>query len=183
MRDFARTGFVLRQAPRPLRLVYAAFLALVAPGVLTQVVFQVGRVGLTPSAITAYYRGDDTGTVLSFGKTAAQLLEVTHAHAFTMSVVFLILAHLYAACPGPARLRGLVVGATFVGMLGDLTGPWLVRYGSPWCAWLMLVSWVALDAGAATMLLTSGWECLGYGPCGKTSGLGGGGAMRPPSGV
>jgi len=183
MRDFGRTGFVLRQAPRPLRLAYAGFLGLLAPGLLTQVAFQVGRVGLTPSAITAYYRGDDTGAVLAFGKTAAQLLELTHAHAFTMSVVFLILTHLYVACPGPARVRGIVIGATFGGMLGDLAGPWLVRYASPRFSWLLLVAWIALDAGAITMLLTSGWECLGYGPWGKTSGLGGGGEMRPPSGV
>jgi hypothetical protein len=161
MRDFGRTGFVLRQAPLPLRLAYAGFLALVAPGLITQIAFQVGRVGLSPAAIAAYYRGDETGAVLAFGKTAAQLLEITHAHAFTMSVVFLILAHLYVACPTPARVRGVVIGATFAGMLGDLAGPWLVRYGAPWFSWGLLLAWIALDVSAATMLLTSGWECLG----------------------
>jgi hypothetical protein len=161
MRDFGRSGFVLRQAPRPLRLVYAGFLALVAPGLVTQVAFQAGRVGLAPSAIATYYRGDDTGTVLAFGKTAAQLLELTHAHAFTMSVVFLILAHLYAACPGPLRWRAGVIAVTFAGMLGDLVGPWLVRYGAAGFAWGLLLAWIALDVGAATMLVTSGWECLG----------------------
>jgi hypothetical protein len=64
----------------------------VAIGFATQLGFQVGRIGFSPEAIAAYYRGGESGGVMTFPKTFGQLLEVSHAHAFTMAVIFLILA-------------------------------------------------------------------------------------------
>ena len=97
MREFGKGGFSLRRAPAPLRLVYAGFLVLLAPGLLSQLAFHVGRIGLTPAAVATYYRGGEEGEVMVFPKTFGQILELTHAHAFTMSVVFLILAHLFVS--------------------------------------------------------------------------------------
>src|SRR4029453_14871139 len=127
--------------PAPLRLVYAGFLALLAPGVLSQLAFHVGRIGLTPTAVATYYRGGEQGEVMVFPKTFGQLLELTHAHAFTMSVVFLILAHLFVSPPVSDRSKGGALVATFLGLFGDLTAPWLVRYGAAWCAWIALAAW------------------------------------------
>src|SRR5215831_63480 len=106
MREFGKGQFSLRDAPRPLRLIYAGFLLLAGLGLLTQVAFQVGRIGLTPHAIASYYRGSE-GTeggerdVMTFAKTFGQLVEVTHAHAFVMAVVFLIVAHLFVSTSIP----------------------------------------------------------------------------------
>src|SRR5690348_12018195 len=81
MREFGKGGFSLRSAPRRLRFVYAGFLVLTAIGFATQFGFEIGRIGLTPAAIATFYRGSESGDVMIFPKTAAQLLEVTHAHA------------------------------------------------------------------------------------------------------
>src|SRR4029453_7380870 len=105
VREFGKGGFSLRHAPAPLRLVYAGFLALLAPGVLSQLAFHVGRIGLTPTAVATYYRGGEQGEVMAFPKPAGQLLELTHAHAFTMSVVFLILAHLFVSTSVSDRFK------------------------------------------------------------------------------
>ena len=159
MRQFASPGFTLRQAPRRLRLVYAAFLLLTAIGLTTQIGFQVGRIGVTPRAIARYYRGDETGEVMAFPKTFGQLLEVTHAHAFVMALIFLVLAHLVAATPMPSGCQHAVVAITFAGLIGDLIAPWLTRYvAAPW-AWLALVAWALQGAGLAVMVAVSGWEC------------------------
>src|SRR5262249_53061644 len=85
VREFAQSQFSLRDAPQALRMIYAGFLLLAAIGLATQVGFQAGRIGLRPTAIARYYRGDDAGLVMAFPKTFGQMLEVTHAHAFFMA--------------------------------------------------------------------------------------------------
>jgi len=160
MREFAKGQFRLGQAPRALRLIYAGFLLLAAIGFLTQVGFEVGRIGVTPAAIAAYYRGGESGGVMSFPKTFGQLLEVSHAHAFVMAVIFLILAHLFAATGAPPALKAAVLAVAFAGLLGDLVAPWLTRYVSPGGAWIALASWIAAGAGNAMLIAVSAWECL-----------------------
>jgi hypothetical protein len=161
MREFGKAGFSLKRAPAPLRLVYGGFLALTAIGFASQLAFQVGRIGLSPAAIATYYRGSDTGELMVFPKNFGQLLEVTHAHAFVMGIVFLILAHLFASTSVPQRLKAIVLAVAFAGTAGDLVFPWLVRYGAAWCAWLLLAAWTAQGLGNVVLLGISGWECLG----------------------
>ncbi len=163
MREFAKGQFSLKDAPRPLRLIYAAFLVLAGLGFLTQLGFQVGRIGFTPQAIATYYRGDESGDVMAFPKTLGQLLEVTHAHAFMMAVVFLILAHLFVATSTPQRIKTIVLAVAFAGTVANLVSPWLVRYGAGWCAWIALASWIGQSVGNLALMAASGWECLGAG--------------------
>ena len=163
MREFAKGPFSLKRAPAPLRLIYGAFLCLVAIGFASQLAFQIGRIGISPWAIATYYRGSDATEVMVFPKTFGQLLEVTHAHAFVMAVVFLILAHLFVSTSIPERIKTVVLVVAFAGTTGDLVFPWLVRYGAPWCAWLLLAAWMAQGAGNFALLGVSGWECLGLG--------------------
>lgn len=161
MREFAKGLFKLRSAPRSLRLVYGAFLILAGLGFLTQLGFQLGRIGITPLAVAIYYRGDERGVVMAFPKSFGQMLEITHAHAFMMAVVFLILAHLFASTSGSPQFKGIVLGLTFAGTLGDLLAPWLIRYSAAWWAWFGLAAWIAQGAGNLVLVAVSGWECLG----------------------
>jgi len=162
VREFAKSSFTLREAPRPLRLIYSGFLLLVAIGMLTQIVFEIGRIGVAPQSISLYYRGGDVGNTMTFPKAFGQLLEITHAHAFVMGVVFLILAHLFASTSWPPTFKTFVLLITFAGILGGLAGPWLVRYVAPGWAWLLLASWVANGLGMGVLVVASGWECVAF---------------------
>jgi hypothetical protein len=161
MREFGRAAFSIGDAPRPLRLIYGAFLVLIGPGFLTQMGVQIGRIGVTPHAIAVYYRGSEAGDVMAFPKTFGQLLEVTHAHAFVMGIVFLILAHLFIATSASNRFKAIVLAGTFVGTLGDLAAPWLVRYGAAGWAWLALAAWGLQATGNVLLIVVSGWDCVG----------------------
>ncbi len=161
MREFAKGQFRLREAPWLLRLIYGAFLILAGLGFLSQLGFEIGRIGITPHAIARYYRGGESADVMAFPKTFGQLLEVSHVHAFMMAVVFLILAHLFVSAAGPPVFKTSVLAVTFGGMLGDLLTPWLIRYGAAWCVWIELTSWAALWVGSAILILVSAWECFG----------------------
>jgi hypothetical protein len=160
MRQFASGQFRLRDAPRSLRLAYAGFLLLTAIGLVTQIGFQAWRIGPSPTGIATYYRGGEAGETMAFPKPFAHLLEVTHAHAFMMAVIFLVLAHLFAgASMIDPRTKGAVIVMTFTGMLGDLAAPWLVRYGAAAFAWLQLGCWILLGLAAEVMVGVSFWEC------------------------
>jgi hypothetical protein len=164
MRQFASTQFRLRTAPVWLRLVYAGFLCITAVGLLTQAGFQAERLGWAPAQIARYYRGGETVEGMSFPKPLGHLVEVTHAHAFMMAVIFLVLAHLFAASSVSPRLKGVTICAVFAGMLGDLVAPWLIRYAWAGFAWLLIASWIALWAGGLAMIGVSLWECLASTP-------------------
>ena len=112
---------------------------------------------------------------MAFPKTFGQLLEVTHAHAFTMALVLLVLAHLFVATGVSARTKGTAVAWAFAGTCGGLATPWAVRYVSGGFAMRVLLSRLAQAAATWTMLAVSAYECLGRGRTGQEGGGGEGG--------
>jgi hypothetical protein len=164
MRQFASGQFKLREASGLVRSVYAGFLLLTAIGLSTQIGFQAWRIGMSPAAIATYYRGGEAGEAMAFPKPFGHLLEVTHAHAFMMAVIFLVLAHLFVATSLGSRPKIVTLLVTFAGISGDLIGPWLVRYVAAGLAWVQLGAWLALWFGGAVMVGTSLWECLALAP-------------------
>jgi hypothetical protein len=160
VRDFARGAFSLRAAPRDVRLVYGGFLVLAVVGFATEFAVACGRIGVTPTAVATYYRGGEAGPVMVFPKTFAQLLDITHAHAFVMGLVFLVLAHLFLATRVSSRVKATVLVVVFSGTAADLLGPWLVRYGAPSLAWVVLGAWAFQAVGYSALFALTGWECL-----------------------
>ncbi len=77
-----------------------------------------------------------------------------------MAIVFLILAHLFASTATTPTFKGIILAVVFVGLLGDLLAPWLIRYVTASCSWIALVSWIAQGIGNAVLVGVSGWECL-----------------------
>lgn len=142
MKAFAATGYLLRNARVEVRMTYTAFLVLTGLGLLTMAGFQLLHVGPTPAHVAAYYRGGERAGAMLFGKTARQLLELTHFHAFSMAIVYLVMAHLLIATGASDRTKRVAVVAGAAGLAGDVAGPWLVRYVAPGFAWLLLASWI-----------------------------------------
>ena len=142
MRAFANAGYQLRNARLEVRLVYSGFLALVAIGLATMAAMQWTHIGPWPAQIAAYYRGGERAGAMMFPKTFRELIEMTHFHAFIMGTVYLIMAHLLIATSVSDRVKRWAIVGGFCGLLGDLTGVWLVRYVSAHFAWWQLASWI-----------------------------------------
>jgi len=152
VRGFVTPGYLLRHARPEVRLVYTGFLALTVLGFVTVAVFQVAYVGPTPERIAGYYRGGQRGNAMTFAKTPRELLEVTHFHAFIMSVVYLVLAHLLLATAASTRAKRLGIVAGFVGLTGDIVSVWLIRYVSAAFVWVQLASWAGQWVGYWTFV-------------------------------
>jgi hypothetical protein len=153
MKNFATPSFRLRDASFEIRLVYTLFLLLILGGLATTWFFQFQRIGVSYERVVAYYLGGEIGGQIFFAKNLNALLEETHFHAFSMSVVFLILAHLFMATSLSKRVKLFFILTTFFSNIFDMGGSWLTRLLSPTFAYLLICSWVGLWLGYSGMIL------------------------------
>jgi hypothetical protein len=164
VRAFSNSGYLLGNARLEVRLVYTGFLVLVSIGLVTMAIAQVGHYGLTPSAVAIALRGGDHDGVMVFEKTFRELTELTHFHAFSMGVVYLILAHLVVATRAPGWVKQWSIVLGFVGLTGDIVGLWMVRYVSARCAWLLLAAWMAEWVAFVAFVMFPVWDMWILGP-------------------
>jgi hypothetical protein len=139
MRQFAAKGFRLGSSNTDLKLTYAFFLGFTFLGLVSLAALSLGRIGISPAAIATYYRGSDSEMKLP--KEFWQLMEVSHFHLFTEPTVILILTHLSFATGLVRKHRVLLCVGAYGGSALEISGPWLVRYGSAGCAYLLLLGW------------------------------------------
>lgn len=158
MKNFGYASFRLQDSSFETRLVYSLFLAFVLDGLVTTWVFQFHRIGLSYEGIAAYYLGGQINGQISFAKNFNVLLEETHFHAFMMSVIFLILSHLFIATSLRRGLKLAIILLTFFSQTLDMGAVWLVRYASPRYAYLLMISWIGLWAGYLAMILIPVYE-------------------------
>jgi uncharacterized membrane protein YagU involved in acid resistance len=93
-----------------------------------------------------------------FPKNTTALLEETHFHTFMMSVVFLILAHLFLATSLGQGAKLFFISTTFLSHMIDMGSTWLIRLYSPIFAYFLLASWIGLWIGYGGMLLIPLYE-------------------------
>jgi len=115
-------------------------------------------VGVRPAAIAAHYLGGEIGAEMALPKPAGALMEVAHFHALILAVVFLILAHLFAATGFSPRAKRAWVGLALASSATDLVGPWLVRYAGGGCAALLVAAWAGLWASYGALIVGALWE-------------------------
>ena len=154
MHVFIKSGYRLARTSLETKIAYSGFLGLMLPGIASMVALSV-RVGLTPHAIAAYYRGGDGE--LSFPKEFGQLMETAHFHIFSLPIVLLVLTHLLFATGCPPRLRLVISVASFLGAILEIGSPFAVRYWSADFAITVLIGWILLSAGMLAAVLFSLW--------------------------
>ena len=161
---FTYSGFSLRRAPTPIRVLLTSFIALATTGFAVGILNYQVRTGLSSRGSAAWYRqgiaastrdertaaeaadvgARDEPTGELEGKTPLELLDATHPHLFNQAFLFFVLGHVLALCALPAALKNAVYGAAFAGVLVDASSPWLIRYAAPEFAWLQLVGHLLL---------------------------------------
>ena len=158
MKNFAAPSFRLRDATLEIRLIYSLFLIFILGGLGTIWFLQFQRIGFSYERVVAYYLGGEIGGQMFFVKNLNALLEETHFHAFTMSVVFLILGHLFLATSLSRRAKLFFILTTFFSHVFDMAGSWLTRMVSPLFAYLLIMAWLGLWIGYAGMTLVPLYE-------------------------
>lgn len=158
MKNFAAPSFRLRDASFEIRLIYSLFLILVLGGMGTIWFFQFHRIGISYERVVTYYLGGEINGQTFFAKNLNALLEETHFHAFTMSVVFLILAHLFLATSLSSGAKLVFILTAFCSQVFDMASSWLTRILSPLFAYVLIASWLGLWIGYGGMILLPLYE-------------------------
>jgi hypothetical protein len=87
-----------------------------------------------------------------------EMVGITHAHAFTMPLLALVLGVIFVNTNAREWLKRLVVVALFAGMVLELGLPWLARYGPAWTVHLFILSGVVLVGGLFTAVAVPLYE-------------------------
>jgi hypothetical protein len=128
MREFASPTSRAAALSLPARILYTVFALLTLAGCISCVVIYDGfeRFGArtTPqelqSRLLAHYRGADATM------DRAKLVETTHAHLFTMSILLLVAGHLFLLCRASNGIKVAAIVAASVATTLHLAAPWLV---------------------------------------------------------
>ena len=137
--------FSYRTATTSLKLVITGWLLFAVLGLAVAGLQIQVQAGLTPTRALAHYQGNEAA--LQYPMNFGQLVGITHAHAFTLPMLALVLALGFIASSARERLKRTVVIALFCGMLLELGLPWIVRYGPAWAVHLFPVIGVLITGG------------------------------------
>jgi hypothetical protein len=114
--------------------------------------------GLTPSSVTAYYLGD--AAAFRQPRSYQVLLEMSHAHLFSMGILVLTMTHLLLFVPIPNRWKAWGVSVSFASALAGEGAGWLIRYVAPGFAYLKIGAFLALQASLAGIVAAVLWALL-----------------------
>lgn len=117
---------------------------------VTNAAMYFSRMSLTPKSVEAYYLGSEEE--FAAPRSAASMLETSHAHLPIMAVVVLMLTHLLIFAPYEDATKKWLIGLSFVSaFLGEGAG-WLTRFVHPAFAWLKIACFLAFQGMLAFLI-------------------------------
>ena len=153
---FAYQRFKLWRAPLQTRVLLTLFSVMMVAATAIGIVMYRVRTRLTPAGTRDYYLGNEAtagaGEEMRFARSLAELLDVTHPHAFSQSFLFFILCHLFALTRVPDRWKIVVYVASFGSVAVDLAAPYLIRFVSPAFAPLQIANGALMTATLLVLL-------------------------------
>ena len=122
---------------------------------VTNALLYFEKMGLTPSSVVGYYRGNEEQFLSP--RTYQCMLEVAHFHLFAMGLLLLVLTHLMLFVPLRDRTKAWLIALPFLAAAHDEGGGWLVRFADPAFAWLKIAGFLLLQGSLAVMVGLSLW--------------------------
>lgn len=108
------------------------------------------RMDLTVASVKAYYLGDPSR--FTEPRSYQSLLEVSHAHLFSMGLLAVTLTHLLLFAEIDERIKLWLSLLVYAGAVGDELSGWLVRFVHPHCAYLKIFLFLMLETSLALLI-------------------------------
>lgn len=109
------------------------------------------RMNLTPHSIQEYYLGSPQK--FTEPRSYQSLLEVSHAHLFSMGILAVTLTHLLLFAPVSDRIKIFLSFCVYGGAIGDEASSWLVRFVSPNFAYLKISMFLLMEISLLCLIL------------------------------
>ena len=120
------------------------------------------KMDLTAHSVVEYYLGSEAK--FTEPRSYQSLLEVSHAHMFSMGMLAVTLTHLLLFTDAPVKLKIGLSGLIYLAAIGDEAAGWLVRYAHPGFAYLKIGMFLTLELsmGALIVLISASlWKQRG----------------------
>ena len=156
--------FRLRALPRDAKVFLTAFLLVLSIGYASGLSYVYLTTRMIPRGIAAHYAGSESETEMRFPKSPLELIQTTHNHVLSLSVVFALVGALLFGAEISARLRLALVVESFAAILTSFGALWLIRFVSPLFAWVLFASGVAMAVSFFTvvaLVLADTWRRVG----------------------
>jgi hypothetical protein len=136
---------------------------------LTNALLYFEKMGLTPSSVVSYYRGNEEAFLSP--RTYQGMLEVAHFHLFAMGMLLLVLTHLMLFVPLRNGTKAWLIVLPFAAAALDEGAGWLVRFGHPGFALATIAGFLLLQGSLAALVGLCLWSVF----AGSQRNYGGGG--------
>lgn len=116
------------------------------------------KMDLTAHSVVEYYLGSEAK--FTEPRSYQSLLEVSHAHMFSMGMLAVTLTHLLLFTAAPVRLKIGLSGLIYLAAIGDEAAGWLVRFAHPGFAYLKIGMFLTLELSMCALIVlvsTSLW--------------------------
>lgn len=113
------------------------------------------QIGFSYDSVIEYYRGSEAN--FRPPKSYLGMLEEAHFHFFSMAVILVTLNHLILFTALGNIWKLLLIVSSFLSALGDIAGGWLIRYVSPYFAYLKISSVIVLQVSLALLMIIIVW--------------------------
>ncbi len=108
------------------------------------------QIGFSYERVTEYYLGSEQS--FRAPKSYIGLLEEAHFHFFSMAILLVTLNHLILFSSINNSYKLILIVSSFTSALGDISGGWLIRYVSPYFAYLKIASVIVLQLTLAILI-------------------------------
>ena len=108
------------------------------------------RMGLTATSVQEYYLG--SAARFTEPRSYQSLLEVSHAHLFSMGMLAVTLTHLLLFAPLADRIKVFLSLAVYLGAIGDEGAGWLVRFVDPRFAYFKITMFLLMEVSLAVLI-------------------------------
>ena len=148
MRFFV-TGEQNRQAV--MNTIVLLFLMFMLVQWISQALMFFSKMSLSPQSVVDYYLGNESR--FTQPRSYQSLLEVSHAHLFSMGMLAVTLTHLLLFSEVAAALKIGFSLVIFISALADEAGGWLVRFVHPGFAWFKIGAFLTLELSLGSLIL------------------------------
>ena len=142
-------------------MLYTGVLLFMTAGTAAHTAHQALRIGLTPAAISDWYRGNEAdleATTLLFPKTFEEVMGDASLAVSTYALALLVLGGVLARSGLARRTGGALLVAYLAGAVILAATPFLIRYSSPGWAVPASAALLALPVVAAALSGLAIWE-------------------------
>ena len=134
--------FSLSGMSKDKKLLVTFFILCMALAYVVALINVYDKTQFTYKGTVEHYVGNEEELI--FPKEFSQMVEMSHPHLLGMSMMYMLLCSIFVFSSVSELLKKIIITLSFGSIVIDLGSTWLIRYGAPQFAILMIVAGIVM---------------------------------------